>query len=513
MRLHDGLNTEERILFTNPIAGRWVIRVTGVDVPWGPQPFALVVRGALTDCAAPPPPGAPVLTTPADRQVGISWGAVSGAASYNVYRSFGACPGGPWIPVATGITGTSFLDTTVSGGVTYSYRVTASSDGDGYCESPPSPCNEVAPTGECTLLPDFRGIATAGSEGTASCATTLNWDAGAALCAGDLVYNVYRGSNPGFEPTAASRIASCVTGTTYTDSANLVHGATYHYLVRAEDATTGHGGPCRDGNQELNLARAETRPFGPPELGTWNDDAGDNGEATFDPGPGWQVEPAGGDTGPAFTNWTRLPLSPDYPALINSPYFVCDTTQSITNYFSDIDMTYDTYTASLVNWVGGDVKLRFHLSGDLYFPGGNWWIDDVQVTQVGVPGSCSTTAAGPPPIPDGGPVPGSPLLVAKSGGDLALTWDDTTCPATEVNIYRGSIGDYSTFTGGHCGQPPTGSATVAMPDNSWFLVVATDGVYTDGSWSRDVSGAELDYSGASLACPAITNHTAGGVCP
>jgi hypothetical protein len=82
----------------------------------------------------------------------------------------------------------------------------------------------------------------------------------------------------------------------------------------------------------------------------------------------------------------------------------------------------------------------------------------------------------------------------------------------EVNVYSGSIGDYSTFTAAECGLPPTGSATVAMPDNSWFLVVATDGIDTDGSWSRDASGTELNYSGASAVCPAITAHAAGGVC-
>jgi hypothetical protein len=51
-----------------------------------------------------------------------------------------------------------------------------------------------------------------------------------------------------------------------------------------------------------------------------------------------------------------------------------------------------------------------------------------------------------------------------------------------------------------------------MPDDSWFLVVATDGIDTDGSWSRDGSGTELNYSGASAACPEITEHAAGGVC-
>jgi hypothetical protein len=59
-------------VFASPAPGRWAVRVTGVDVAWGPQPFALVVRGALTDCSAPGAPDAPVLSTPADHEVLVS---------------------------------------------------------------------------------------------------------------------------------------------------------------------------------------------------------------------------------------------------------------------------------------------------------------------------------------------------------------------------------------------------------------------------------------------------------
>src|SRR6185503_10090513 len=97
---HDERNVEERLVFNAPASGRWVVRVKGLDVLWGPQPFALVVRGALSDCSAPAAPGAPVLGTPADGAVQVAWNAVPGAAAYDVYRSFGACPGGPFVPVA-----------------------------------------------------------------------------------------------------------------------------------------------------------------------------------------------------------------------------------------------------------------------------------------------------------------------------------------------------------------------------------------------------------------------------
>ncbi|MGD8869399.1 MAG: hypothetical protein PVI01_17400, partial [Gemmatimonadales bacterium] len=144
---------------------------------------------------------------------------------------------------------------------------------------------------------------------------------------------------------------------------------------------------------------------------------------------------------------------------------------------------------------------------------GNWWIDDVQVTQTQVPGSCETAAvAGPPPIPDGASVAGSPLLLSKSGEDVELVWDATRCPPEAINVYYGTVGDYAGFTGGYCALPPTGTAALSLPDDAWVLVVASDGVDTDGSWSRDHTGTELSYSGAGTVCPSMTAHDPGGTC-
>jgi hypothetical protein len=74
------------------------------------------------------------------------------------------------------------------------------------------------------------------------------------------------------------------------------------------------------------------------------------------------------------------------------------------------------------------------------------------------------------------------------------------------------MGDFSMFTSGHCSLPQTGAATLAIPNDSWFLVTATDGASADGSWSRDPVGGELIYGGASTVCPAITQHLPG-TCP
>jgi hypothetical protein len=518
---HDARNVEERLVFETPAAGRWNVRVEAVDVPWGPQPFALVVTGDLTDCPAPGAPAAPSLSTPADQQVQVTWSAVPGAAAYNVYRSYGTCPGAPWVPVALGVTGTSHLDMTVSGGVDYSYHVTAASDVDAACESPRSPCASVQPTGECFLLPDFRGVTSAVSDGTADCSITVWWDDAMPFCGSTVSYNVYRDTAPDFTPGLANRIARCVAGTSYVDSANLVHGETYHYVVRAEDSTTGHGGPCGDGNEDLNVATASADPDGPPAPGIWTDDAGDTGEAKFEQGPPWSIDPVGGNTapsayegpaagllcaaltspvlslgsvpllsfstmhdlewdpdgiglgsqgslgqveiapGPEFDNWTRVNLP--YPTEIEAPVNECPSTQTLfTNYFGDTNASWpahDTYTnISLLNWANEEVKLRFQLSGDIFYPTGSWWIDDVEITDVEVPGACATTPAGPPPIPDGASVPGQPMRAARSGDDVQITWDVAQCPSTEVNIYRGAIADYTTFTDGDCGLPASGRA-------------------------------------------------------
>ena len=432
------------------------------------------------------------------------------------------------------------------------------------------------PTGDCFLDPEFRGLQTASSDGAATCSASLTWDAAVPFCGSEVRYNIYRDTTPGFTPGPSNRIASCVAGTGYTDTDGLGSGTDYHYVVRAEDQTSGHGGPCSGGNEETNSVELSVRPDGPPEYGSWSDDAGDSGVAAMQLGPSWSIDSADaasapnsyrGDSsailctdlvtpvlsldapgqgpglsfstrheldydpaeifafmgslgqveiavGPDFDNWTRVALSPDYPAFVDLELNECPSTSAIfINYFSGWEYVYNTYTASLVSWGGQDIRLRFHLSGDLYFPNGSWWVDDIVLTEVLVPGSCETAAGGPPPLPDGATVPGQPLAVAKSGSDLLLTWDSAACSAAAVNVYRGAIGDYSTFTAGDCDLPANGSATLSIPDDSWFLVVATDGGSTDGSWSRDASGAELTYAGASTACPAITAHNPFGSCP
>lgn len=55
----------------------------------------------------------------------VTWGNINGATNYNVYKRV---PGEAWVYLATGITETTFIDTTAESGVTYQYAVRARND-------------------------------------------------------------------------------------------------------------------------------------------------------------------------------------------------------------------------------------------------------------------------------------------------------------------------------------------------------------------------------------------------
>jgi hypothetical protein len=367
-------------------------------------------------------------------QVGWDDSATPEISEYRVYRSFFA--GGPYQLIVTvpdsspgvpGGVGYTYSDYDVSGGTEYFY-VVRSSDG-GACLSDPS--NEVSAvaTGDCTLPPLFGGVETVVNPATSLCSLELGWSTGASRCGGDVAYNVYRSTTPGFIPAPQNLIATGLTGTAYVDGGPLQSQVRHYYVVRAVDSV--------NGAEEENIEEGSAVPTGPFSIGTWTDDAGDTGDATLTPESPWSVAAAGGNLGPHVyltgtygnnvcasvttpsmmvgtgstlsfwskyqienswdkgvveissdggSTWAKVPVN--YPGNSSNTSDACGLPTGTYFTGSTTGLTWTEYTASLAAWDGLDVMLRWRLSTDGSVTYQGWWVDDISITNVMVPSSC-----------------------------------------------------------------------------------------------------------------------------
>ncbi len=223
---------------------------------------ANVPPGALCDAYAGPT--TLVAAANGDNRIDLAWDAVAGSGiTYTVKRAVGACPQPAYEEIESGLTTLAFSDTTVSGGITYSYIVVAVNDED--CESDPSPCAQADATGPCIEPPTFGGLSALVNPQTDDCALELNWSDATPFCGSSVVYNVYRSETPGFTPGPDSLVASCLAETSYVDT-NVRSQTFYSYVVRAEDDTSGGSGSCNNGNEDTNLEELTAAPTGPDVL-------------------------------------------------------------------------------------------------------------------------------------------------------------------------------------------------------------------------------------------------------
>lgn len=187
--------------------------------------FATITNN--TDPTAPSAPTA-LTATPGDSQVSLAWNAPASTGNatlgaYNVYR---AQAGGAFALVGTA-TARTYLDTTVSNGVTYAYRVTAT---NAVGESAPSPSVSAVPSKPVPVPPSApTSVATTGTDTS----VTVTWAAP---------------SNPGSHPVSGYQVYKAATSTgtpvligsttgarTFTDS-GLSQGAVGYYSVAAVSA-------------------------------------------------------------------------------------------------------------------------------------------------------------------------------------------------------------------------------------------------------------------------------------
>ncbi|MEN8163632.1 MAG: trypsin-like peptidase domain-containing protein [Acidobacteriota bacterium] len=408
----------------------------------------LMPGGALCDPFAGPTSLTADVTGP--NAVELTWDAVGGAGiTYEVYRAFGSCPQAGGEVIAEGLTATTFVDSTVSGGSTYSYVVKAVEPTEG-CQSDPSPCAEALATGDCLLDPTFAGIQSVSNSADATCTLDLAWDPGASNCGNGVVYNVYRSETPGFTPDASTLLAENVSGSPYTDTDTLEFGHRYLYVVRAVDAV--------NGMEESNTVEAGGRPTGPVTVADWIDDLEAYVTMTDAEGAGWGHAAADGTddwdlvvgddhtsgTGNAFVAadvstvtdkwmitqqmvidatsilsfWHKfdfedgfdggvlelsiddgaswIDLGPQITAGVYNDTIstCCSNPIGGRQAWSGTQATFGEVTVDLSIYAGETVVIRWRMGCDSSVDAGDWKIDDFFINDAGTGGPCETGAGG-----------------------------------------------------------------------------------------------------------------------
>jgi len=420
-------------------------------------------------------------------------------------------------------------------------------------------CTDEVSDGQATRIdveaaPQFSGLVSASSQGTATCSIGLDWNAASSVCPGRIAYEIYRSTSPGVPTIPANRIASGVAATSFVDTVDLVAGTTYHYLARAVETSTAQS--------DANNVEQSALPAGPGEVLSFSDDGGDTGSAQLTTTAPWSVDPTGGNFGPgvyatglygndlcvdlttpAFavttntlsfwsraeiensfdkgevqistdggTNWNRVDVA--YPGTSTNATDQCGL--PVGDYFTGTSASaWAEYTADLSVYAGEIAMLRWQFSTDATVNDPGWWVDDIRVFG---PTTCATGSAGPAPAADGwaGTMPLRGENLADGIGDtLQVAWD-ASCGAPGYNLIYGNLSGVSTYalTGSECGIGTSGTFTwTGVPAGDlYFLIVGTDGVDAESRWGFASSGAERNGSAASAQC-GVTLKDLTGTCP
>ncbi len=173
------------------------------------------------EASATPKPGGGgptgLTATPGDRIIYLAWNPVLKAQSYKIKRSL--TPGGPYTTIASGVTGLTYANDSLTNGLTYYYVVSAVSLA---VESPNS--NEASAT-PFMLLPGAPPNVTATALGSRT--ILVQWGTAARARS----YNLKRSTTPGGPYVT---IATGIPGQTYYND-SLTVGVTYYYVVSASN--------------------------------------------------------------------------------------------------------------------------------------------------------------------------------------------------------------------------------------------------------------------------------------
>jgi hypothetical protein len=331
--------------------------------------------------------------------ISLSWGAPKNAGAidrYLIYReTVGTTMPTTFDEQIAEVAGnvTEYVDMTVQFGQSYAYVVRAVPAGG--CPSLPSNSVTRAAAVPCSTAPAFGGVQSVSSSPTSTCTLTLSWNAATASCPGATVrYNVYRSTDPAFSPSAATLVASGLTTTSHTDTRGLLSGATYTYIVRAEDSTDSGSGPANSGNEDTNTKRLSGTPAGAL---TAAPDFSDDLEPGAEPGytkfstrvTGWNVLPD--PTAHSLTNsWFAPDDQPGAPTLTRNDSFLTLPAMNLTSastlsFWHNFDFARRPATLGTLSYHSGAV---IELSAD----GVNWVDLGAFITTGGYNGAVLGTA-------------------------------------------------------------------------------------------------------------------------
>jgi outer membrane protein assembly factor BamB/fibronectin type 3 domain-containing protein len=171
-------------------------RVASVSAANCVSAMSSCLSGTAPACTTPGVPGGVTATVPSTNTIHLAWTAgVPAAATYSIYRSSGACPGGTFSLLAGGITATAYDDSGLTGGSAYSYTIVAV-DNTGNCSSVQSSCAGATATGGPGLFSRGRSNSSR-PEDTTSAGTATRWiySSGASTLTPPGVGSVYAVSN------------------------------------------------------------------------------------------------------------------------------------------------------------------------------------------------------------------------------------------------------------------------------------------------------------------------------
>jgi cellulose 1,4-beta-cellobiosidase len=180
-------------------------------------------EASATPIAPAVPPGAPagLNATAGNAQVSLTWNNSADATSYSVKRS--TVSGGPYSAIVTGLTGTSYTDSTALNGTTYYYVVTASNSAG---ESANSSQVSATPTAPPTAP---SGPTNLGATAVSNTQINLAWSDNSNNETGFIVERSTNGNSYSQVVTLGSNVTSYA-------NTGLSSNRKYYYRVRAYNA-------------------------------------------------------------------------------------------------------------------------------------------------------------------------------------------------------------------------------------------------------------------------------------